>query len=80
MSPLGLEREICVTTTSSARRSNQYVKASNTEATDYFSASVALSADGNTLVVGADGEDGAASATSLVPAAWAQAVSSLREQ
>ena len=40
--------------------SRAYVKASNTEATDYFSASVALSADGNTLAVGADGEDSSA--------------------
>jgi hypothetical protein len=34
-----------------------YVKASNTEAGDYFGARVALSADGNTLAVGARGED-----------------------
>jgi cysteine-rich repeat protein len=40
--------------------SRAYVKASNTEASDYFSASVALSADGNTLAVGADGEDSSA--------------------
>jgi cysteine-rich repeat protein len=37
-----------------------YVKASNTDAGDYFGGSVALSADGSTLVVGADGEDSAA--------------------
>lgn len=36
-----------------------YVKASNTEASDWFGTSVALSADGNTLAVGANGEDGA---------------------
>jgi hypothetical protein len=36
-----------------------YVKASNTGANDYFSSSVALSKDGNTLAVGACGEDGA---------------------
>ena len=34
-----------------------YVKASNTEERDYFGSSVALSADGNTLAVGAVGED-----------------------
>lgn len=34
-----------------------YVKASNTNATDWFGQSVALSADGNTLAVGAIGED-----------------------
>lgn len=33
-----------------------YVKASNTDANDYFGRSVALSADGNTLAVGAYGE------------------------
>lgn len=37
-----------------------YVKASNTGAFDYFSQSVALSADGNTLVVGAQHEDSSA--------------------
>jgi hypothetical protein len=37
-----------------------YVKASNTDAGDYFGASIALSADGATLVVGATGEDSAA--------------------
>jgi hypothetical protein len=35
-----------------------YVKASNTEERDFFGSSVALSADGNTLAVGASGEDG----------------------
>lgn len=35
-----------------------YVKASNTEADDYFGYSVALSANGNTLAVGANYEDG----------------------
>ena len=34
-----------------------YVKASNTEAGDVFGSSVALSSDGNTLAVGAGGED-----------------------
>lgn len=34
-----------------------YIKASNTEEGDYFGSSVALSADGNTLAVGAVGED-----------------------
>jgi hypothetical protein len=33
-----------------------YVKASNTDASDYFGASVAMSADGSTLAVGAYGE------------------------
>lgn len=36
-----------------------YVKANNAEATDYFGFSTALSADGDTLVVGAPGEGGA---------------------
>jgi len=36
-----------------------YVKASNTEAGDQFGVSLALSADGNTLAVGAIGEDSA---------------------
>jgi hypothetical protein len=35
-----------------------YVKASNTEANDFFGGAVALSADGNTLAVGANGEAG----------------------
>ena len=35
-----------------------YIKASNTEAGDLFGSSAALSADGNTLVVGARSEDG----------------------
>ena len=37
-----------------------YIKASNTEAGDQFGGSVALSADGNTLAVGAFGEDSGA--------------------
>jgi len=37
-----------------------YVKASNTGANDQFGISVALSGDGNTLAVGANGEDSAA--------------------
>ena len=37
-----------------------YIKASNTGVRDYFGASVALSADGNTLAVGANEEDSAA--------------------
>ena len=37
-----------------------YVKASNTDAIDVFGQSVALSGDGNTLAVGADHEDSAA--------------------
>ena len=35
-----------------------YVKASNTEGNDWFGSAVSLSADGNTLAVGATGEDG----------------------
>ncbi len=34
-----------------------YIKASNTEASDWFGTSVSLSANGTTLAVGADGED-----------------------
>ncbi|MFS1526376.1 FG-GAP repeat protein [Microbulbifer sp. 2304DJ12-6] len=34
-----------------------YVKANNTEREDFFSTSVSLSGDGNTLAVGAEGED-----------------------
>ncbi|MGC4130042.1 MAG: FG-GAP repeat protein [Bergeyella sp.] len=37
-----------------------YIKASNTEANDFFGNSVSLSLDGNTLAVGAFGEDSAA--------------------
>ena len=37
-----------------------YVKASNTDASDWFGFAVALSADGNTLAVGAYREDSAA--------------------
>ncbi len=37
-----------------------YIKASNTEAADEFGGAIALSADGNTLAVGALGEDSAA--------------------
>ncbi|HEY0634418.1 MAG TPA: FG-GAP repeat protein [Gammaproteobacteria bacterium] len=37
-----------------------YLKASNTDAIDNFGSSVALSSDGNTLAVGATGEDSAA--------------------
>ena len=37
-----------------------YIKASNTDGDDYFGHSVALSADGNTLAVGAASEDSAA--------------------
>ena len=40
-----------------------YVKASNTEVFDLFGTAISLSADGNTLVVGADGE--ASSATGI---------------
>jgi trimeric autotransporter adhesin len=37
-----------------------YIKASNTETLDFFSRTIALSADGNTLAVGAEQEDSAA--------------------
>jgi hypothetical protein len=40
-----------------------YVKASNTDGNDQFGASVALSADGTQLVVGAQGEDSASAQT-----------------
>ncbi len=43
-----------------------YVKASNTAADDGFGTSVALSGDGNTLAVGAPGEDGSASDSGAV--------------
>ncbi|MCA3148770.1 MAG: integrin [Burkholderiales bacterium] len=43
-----------------------YVKASNTAANDEFGTSVALSGDGNTLAVGAPGEDGSASDSGAV--------------
>ncbi len=39
--------------------STTYVKAPNLDVSDFFGTSVAISADGNTLVVGAPGEDGA---------------------
>lgn len=45
-----------------------YVKASNTEAQDWFGWSVALSGDGNTLVVGAVDEDGNATGVNGSPA------------
>ena len=44
-----------------------YVKASNIGANDYFGNSVALSADGSTLAVGAFGEDGSSSSVNSVP-------------
>lgn len=43
-----------------------YVKASNTETSDYFGRSVALSGDGNTLAVGAAGEDSNATGINAV--------------
>jgi hypothetical protein len=45
------------TRTGSTWAQQAYVKASNTGASDFFGYSVALSADGNTLAVGAVGED-----------------------
>ncbi|MCX4246394.1 FG-GAP repeat protein [Paraliomyxa miuraensis] len=44
-----------------------YVKASNTEESDYFGRSVALSGDGSTLAVGAEEEDGEATGIDGVP-------------
>jgi len=41
----------------SAWSQQAYIKASNTNASDYFGSSLALSADGSTLAVGATGED-----------------------
>jgi len=38
-------------------RQQSYIKASNSESVDYFGGAVALSLDGKTLVVGAEGED-----------------------
>lgn len=48
------------TTSASSWSQRSYVKASNPEPNDYFGAAVALSADGATLIVGALGEDSAA--------------------
>lgn len=45
------------TRTGEAWTQQAYIKASNTGRYDYFGASVSLSADGNTLVVGAPGEE-----------------------
>ena len=60
-SALGSSGAVYVFTRSAALWSQQaYVKASNTGASDYFGLSVALSADGNTLAVGAVGEASAA--------------------
>jgi hypothetical protein len=44
-----------------------YVKASNAGATDQFGASVALSSDGNTLAVGATGEDSSSTGVDSTP-------------
>jgi hypothetical protein len=46
--------------TGTAWAQQAYIKASNTEARDYFGYSASLSGDGNTLAVGAYGEDSAA--------------------
>ena len=49
---------VYVFTRSAAVWSQQaYIKASNTEGGDFFGGAVALNADGNTLAVGAEGED-----------------------
>jgi len=42
---------------------DSYIKASNTETYDYFGNSIALSADGNTMAVGAYAEDGGGTGT-----------------
>lgn len=54
-------------TTSGVWSQQAYIKASNASAGDLFGISVALSADGNTLAVGAINEDGNAASTNLVP-------------
>ena len=46
--------------TGSSWSQQAYIKASNTDAGDFFGTSVALSADGNSLAVGAFGEGSAA--------------------
>jgi hypothetical protein len=52
---------VYVFTRSGATWSQQaYIKPSNTQANDFFGESISLSADGNTLAVGADGEASAA--------------------
>lgn len=48
------------TSTTSGWSQRSYVKASNPGSNDYFGASVALNGNGDTLVVGAEEEDGAA--------------------
>lgn len=54
---VGCSRSAAVTTTQGMLATIGYVKASNPGATDYFAASMALSADGNTLAIGAVDED-----------------------
>ncbi|MBI3775479.1 MAG: hypothetical protein HY273_07995 [Gammaproteobacteria bacterium] len=44
-----------------------YVKASNTDTNDSFGTSIALSADGNTLAVGADQEDSGSTGVNSIP-------------
>jgi hypothetical protein len=44
----------------SAWQQQAYIKASNTDARDYFGGTISLSSDGNTLTVGASGETSAA--------------------
>ena len=48
------------TETASGWSQRSYIKASNPDASDFFGASVALSGDGDMLVVGAEDEDSAA--------------------
>lgn len=70
-SPPNCAREsgaVYVYTRSGAVWSQQaYVKASNAGAGDAFGESVALSADGNTLAVGASGEDSATGVNTTAP-------------
>ena len=59
--PAGASGAVYVFNRSGATWSQQaYVKASNTDAGDFFGSSVGLSADGNTLVAGAPGESSSA--------------------
>lgn len=50
--------------------SQGYLKASNADESDFFGISLALSADGETLAVGAEGEDGAGSGVTADPTDW----------
>jgi hypothetical protein len=58
--PVTTSSEVDLLTTILSNNVIGYLKASNTDAMDWFGGNVALSADGNTLAVGASGEDSAA--------------------